>query len=154
MAEYLRAQDVFEFLRPDQLNLIAEHSIKVRSAAGDTVYDMGDPAEHFFTVLSGQIALRLPGKGGVSIVIDHLTKGATFGSCVSFFGQSYKLMAQCIEDSELLKTRASVLKDLMDRDPKMGYALQSRISEIYFNRYVETMKKLQAIVMNLPLETV
>jgi hypothetical protein len=30
--------------------------------------------------------------------------------------------------------------------------MQARISEIYFNRYNETMKKLQAIVMNIPLE--
>ena len=41
----------------------------------------------------------------------------------------------------------------MDEDLMMGYALQTRISEIYFNRYIETMKKLQAIVMNIPIES-
>jgi len=30
---------------------------------------------------------------------------------------------------------------------------QTRISEIYFSRYIETIKKLQAIVMNIPIET-
>lgn len=152
MAEPLRAQDVFEFLRPDQLNLIADHSIKIRCAPGDMVYNMGDSADHFFTVLSGQVSLRLAGRNGISIVIDQLTQGATFGSCVSFFGEHYALTAQCTDETELLKTRASALKDLMDGDPIMGYALQSRISEIYFNRYIETMKKLQAIVMNIPVE--
>jgi len=34
----------------------------------------------------------------------------------------------------------------------MGYTLQTQISRIYFNRYIQTMKKLQSIVMNLPLE--
>ena len=41
---------------------------------------------------------------------------------------------------------------LIDEDLVMGYRLQTRISEIYFNRYNETMKKLQSIVMNIPLE--
>ncbi len=40
----------------------------------------------------------------------------------------------------------------MDRDLVMGYTIQTQISRIYFQRYVETMNKLQSIVMNLPLE--
>ena len=96
--------------------------------------------------------MRLPGKGGVSIVIDQIGKGAMFGSCGCFKRDSYALTAQCTTDSLLLKVKASALRELMDRDLVMGYALQSRISQIYFNRYVETMKKLQAIVMNIPIE--
>jgi CRP-like cAMP-binding protein len=153
MADRLRAQDVFEFLSPKQLDTIAEHSMKVKCSAGDTVYTMGENAEHLYTVLDGQVALRLPGRDGVSITIDQLTQGATFGSCVSFHGGNYALTAQCTEDTVLLKTRASVLKSLMDEDLVMGYALQGRISQIYFNRYLETMKKLQAIVLNIPIES-
>ena len=41
----------------------------------------------------------------------------------------------------------------MDQDLLMGYTIQTQISRIYFNRYIETMKKLQSIVMNLPIET-
>ena len=41
----------------------------------------------------------------------------------------------------------------MDKDLMMGYALQMRISKVYFERYIETMQKLQAIVMNIPIVT-
>ena len=40
----------------------------------------------------------------------------------------------------------------MDEDLLMGYAMQRRISQIYFERYLETMRKLQGIVMSLPLD--
>ena len=40
----------------------------------------------------------------------------------------------------------------MDEELQMGYAIQSQISKIYFNRYIETMRKLQAIVLNIPIE--
>jgi hypothetical protein len=34
----------------------------------------------------------------------------------------------------------------------MGYALQTQMSALYFGRYIETMRKLQAIVLNLPIQ--
>ncbi len=61
-------------------------------------------------------------------------------------------IAVCTEESELLKIDSVALKNLMDGDLMMGYALATRLSEIYFGRYIETMEKLQAIVMNMPSE--
>jgi hypothetical protein len=34
----------------------------------------------------------------------------------------------------------------------VGCAIQRRRANVYFNRYVETMHKLQSVVMNLPVE--
>lgn len=152
MTETLVAQEVFGSLRSDQVNQISEAAERVSCAAGETVYSRGARAEYFFVVLEGEVTLRMPGKGGVSVVIDQLGKGAMFGSCVCFNRDSYALTAQCTTDSQLLRVKSAVLRDLMDRDLVMGYALQTRISQIYFTRYLETMKKLQAIVMNIPIE--
>ena len=153
MADRLIAQDVFGFLRPEQVHAISEASEKVTCEAGTIVYEKGANADYLYTILDGEVTLRLPGRGGVNIVIDQLTKGAMFGSCVCFSRDAYALTAQCTEDCELLKIDSAVLKDLMDGDLVMGYALASRLSEIYFGRYIETMEKLQAIVMNIPIET-
>lgn len=152
MVDRLTAKEVFDFLRPDQVNAISEASETLNCVAGETVYERGAKADHFFTVLKGRVALRLAGKEGVRIVIDEVTNGAMFGSCVCFNRDSYALTAQCTEDSEILKVEGAVLKNLMDEDLMMGYGLQTRISEIYFTRYTDTMKKLQAIVMNIPIE--
>ena len=143
MLEVLTAQDVFSFLRPDQVNAISEASEKVSYVAGETVYTEGARAECFFTILEGAVELRLRGKDGSGILIDQLTKGAMFGSCVCFSRDCYALTARCTEDSELLKVQNAALRDLMDDDLVMGYALQTRISEVYFNRYIQTMEKLQ-----------
>ena len=120
---------------------------------GETIYERGTKAEHFYVVLDGQVSLRLPGQSGVSIQIDELTEGTIFGSCVCFQFLEYSLDAQCTRDSKILKIESATLKELMDQDLLMGYTIQTQISRIYFNRYIETMKKLQSIVMNLPLET-
>ena len=89
----------------------------------------------------------------MSIQIDELTKGAMFGSCICFQLINYSLNAQCTSDSKLLRIESATLKELMDGDLLMGYTIQTQISRIYFNRYIDTMKKLQSIILNLPLET-
>jgi CRP-like cAMP-binding protein len=153
MGGTLVAQDVFGALRSEQVNAISEASEKITCSAGEVIYEQGAPAEYFFVVLEGEITLRMPGRSGVSVVIDQLGKGQMFGGCVGFCRDTYAVTAQCSSDSVLLKVKSPVLRKLMDDDLVMGYALQTRISEIYFTRYIETMKKLQAIVMNIPIET-
>ena len=149
----LEAHEVFGYLRPDQVRAVSEAAEPVSYGAGDTVYLQGERADNLYVVLTGRVALSLPGRGDVSVLVDQLGTGEMFGSCVCLDLAEYTVTAQCVEDSQLLRIEASVLKRLMDQDLKMGYALQTRISKIYFRRYVDTMRKLQAIVMNLPLET-
>jgi CRP-like cAMP-binding protein len=140
-------------LRPDELRAVSEAAEVVELKAGDTVYQKGARADHFYVVLDGQVSLRLPGKAGVNIQIDELSTGDMFGSCVCFQLDRYSLTAQCTHDTRLLKIQSGTLKELMDKDLPMGYAIQTQISRIYFSRYIDTMRKLQSIVMNLPIET-
>lgn len=150
--ERLESQDVFGFLTPKQVDTISNAAQTVRHKVGDTVYSQGEPAKCIYVVLEGEILLRLPGKGGLSVPLDVATPGAMFGSCMCFDIEAYSTTAQCTKDSKLLKIKAAALSDLMDEDLRMGYAMQRRLSQIYFKRYLNTMGKLQTVVMSLPVE--
>ena len=152
--ERLEGQEVFQFLRPEQIMAISDVAEVIECRAGDTIYEKDTRADHFYVVLDGQVSLRLPGRAGVSLQVEELTKGAMFGSCVCFQLVGYSLNAQCTSDSRLLKIESATLKELMDSDLVLGYTIQTQISRIYFRRYIDTMKKLQSIVLNLPLEPV
>lgn len=152
--EHLIGHDLFELLRPDQVRAISDTAEEVSLKAGDTVFQRGEKAEHLFAVLDGQVALRLPSKGGLSALIDEATRGAVFGSCVCFQLESYSLTARCTEDSRLLKIRAATLKKLLDNDPALGYEFQKLVSRVYFKRYLDTAQKLQAILQAIPIEEV
>jgi signal-transduction protein with cAMP-binding, CBS, and nucleotidyltransferase domain len=145
--------EVFQFLRPDQMKKISDMAEVVTCESGEMVYEKDTPAAYFYIVLDGQVSLRLPSRSGISLEIDQLNEGAVFGSCVCFQLVNYSLNAQCTQGSRLLKIASATLKELMDDDLVMGYTIQTQISRIYFKRYIETMNKLQSIVMNLPLET-
>jgi CRP-like cAMP-binding protein len=147
-------EQVFEFLRPDEIDSLSNRAEVIRLEAGQLVYQKGDRADFLYVVLRGAVALRLPGRDGVTVLIDQLTKpGSMFGACTSPSIETCVLTAQCEQDTELLRIEKSALKQLLDDDPRMGYAIQSKISEIYFKRYIETMRQLQAIIMNIPIRS-
>ena len=149
--EQFSGRELFPLLRPEQVHALSEVSEGVSFAAGETVYSRGDHAADLFVVLEGQVSLRMPQAGGASLVIDEAVKGDIFGYCVCLDLHAYSLTAVCTHDCRLLKIRAKTLKRLMDRDLITGYAVQTLISRVYFQRYLETMNKLQAIVQSLPL---
>ena len=138
--------------RSKQVDSISNAAKAVRYKGGDTVYSQGEPAEFIYVVLEGEVLLRLPGKGGLSVPIDVATAGTMFGSCMCFDIKTYSTTAQCTQDSKLLKIEAVALSDLMDEDLRIGYAMQRRLSQIYFKRYLDTMSKLQTVAMSLPVE--
>ncbi len=150
----LESHEIFQLLRPEQVNTLSAAAEDISLRAGDVVFQRGEAADNFYVVLEGQVALRLPRADGVSVLIDEVTEGTIFGSCVCFQIDSYTLSATCSADSRILKIKAATLKKLMDDDPIMGYAIQTHISRAYFKRYVDTMRKLQSIVQSIPLEAV
>lgn len=150
--ERLESQDVFGFLRPEQLDILSDSADVIEYRTGDTVYHHGEKADHIFVVLEGSVLLRLPGQSGVSVPIDLASPGVIFGACRCFDIDTYSTTAECTQDSRLMKIESATLRRLMDQDLLMGYVLQRRISQIYFERYLETMRKLQGIVMSLPLD--
>jgi len=65
---------------------------------GDTVYYHGKRAEHMYVVLKGEVSLRLPGKGGISIPIDEamhlvLARGLPVGGDLEYADQNTLLRA-------------------------------------------------------------
>jgi CRP-like cAMP-binding protein len=150
----LDSHQIFQMLRPEQLNVLSTAAEEVTLQAGETVFQQGEPADYFFAVLEGEVALRLPRPDGVSILIDEAREGAIFGSCICFQIHDYSLTAHCTEKSRVLKIKAETLRKLMDDDLVMGYTIQTMVSRTYFKRYIDTMRKLQAIVQSMPLEAV
>jgi len=146
------AQDVFSYLRPEQINIIHNASEVVERHARAVVYTQGEKGKYLYVVIDGQVALRLPGSKGMSILIETLGRGAIFGAGASFEPGTYTLTAQCVSDCKLLRIDTAVWRRLMEEDSRMGYALQKRISDLYFKRYVETMRTLQGIIACIPLE--
>jgi CRP/FNR family cyclic AMP-dependent transcriptional regulator len=149
--EKLKRQDLFALLTPKEVERLSSASGVMGLKKGDKVYSEGHPASHFCVLLKGKVELRRPTEKGPNLVIEEIPPGGIFGVSSLTKGERYLLNAVCVDDSEVLKVESRVLRAILDENPVAGYAIERRVSQIFFKRYVEAMEKLRAVVQVVSL---
>ena len=151
LVEKLEGHELFELLTPKEMERLSNASGTVKLQAGQRICLEGTPARHVFVLIKGRVELRRPTKVGFSLLIDDVTAGAIVGISSLVGADRYLLNAECVDDSEVLRIDAAELRHILEENPVVGYAIQQRISQIFFKRYVGTMERLQTVVQVMPL---
>jgi len=146
----LRGHNLFQMLQPKEVEKISNATEELVLDADSAVYHAGEPAEYFYIVREGCVALRSVA-GGVHLHVDDVMPGEIFGTCLCLGRSTYALEALCVQKTKLMRIRADVLKRILNDDPVLGYAVQAYVSGVYFGRYIEAISKLQTVVESLPL---
>jgi len=97
------------------------------------------------------VELRKPTREGPSFLVDDLLPGSVFGISSVTDAERYFLDGECVEDSEVLKIEGEALRHVLDMNPRVGYVMQRRLSQIFFTRYVDAMERVQTVVQAIPL---
>ncbi|KUL42262.1 ATP-binding protein [Actinoplanes awajinensis] len=111
-AEDLRSLFLFEKLTDEQLTWIAEHGCTQRVAGGGLVLREGDPAEQFFVLLTGTVALtRRVGQDDVQTVRTE-QRGVYMGATTAYLRddgvpQRYMASMRALSDSEFFTLSAA-----------------------------------------------
>lgn len=148
--ERLQKHELFGLLSPNEINRLSTACGVAKLKEGDRVCSEGVPASHLFVLINGRVELKRPTKEGPNILVDDLIAGSIFGISSLMGTDRYLLNAECTEDSEVLKIENKVLRQILDENPVVGYAVQRRVSQIVFNRYLNSMERLQSIIQAIP----
>ena len=149
--EKLEKHEVFGLLSPNEIKRLSAASGLATLKEGNRIYSEGVPASHLFILIKGRVELKRPTKGGPGLLMDDLMPGGIFGVSSLMGSDRYLLNAECVEDSEILKIEGKALRSILDENPAVGYALQRRISEIFFKRYLNAMERLQTVAQAIPM---
>jgi len=80
----LRGHHLFAGLSPPQLQRLFATSHLDAWEPGQVLFDRGQPAQHFYIVLEGQVNLVLYSKAGEEKIVDILGPGNSFAEAVMF----------------------------------------------------------------------
>ena len=149
--EKLEKSELFGLLSPNEIKRLSVATGIARLREGDRIYSEGIPASHLFVLLKGRVELKRPTAGGPNLLVDDLIAGSIFGVSSLMGADRYLLNAECVEDSEVLKIEGKVLRQILDENPVVGYAMQRRVSQIFFKRYLNAMERLQTVVQAIPI---
>ncbi|MFG2084749.1 MULTISPECIES: cyclic nucleotide-binding domain-containing protein [unclassified Spirillospora] len=129
-------------MRSADLRRLATAARSIEIPAGRRIFDEGAPAERFWLVQDGTVAVDadVPGRG--TVVIDTYGPGSVLGWSWMFrpyrwrFGGVTCTPVRAIEfDARLVRTFCAV-------DPSLGYELTRRVAELVVDRLEATRTRL------------
>jgi CRP/FNR family transcriptional regulator, cyclic AMP receptor protein len=133
---------LFDGLSPDQLALLAGCAGNVHFSAGEHLFRQGDPADSFFVVRHGSVALEtfVPARG--SILIETIEAGEVIGWSWLFAPYRWHLDARALSPVRATGFDGACLREKCAEDPVLGYELMTRFAQVLIERLQATRLRL------------
>jgi CRP/FNR family transcriptional regulator, cyclic AMP receptor protein len=140
--ELVAESPVFDGLSLEQLELIAGCGRIAPVAAGERLFREGDPADSFYLVRRGRIALttHVPGRGDVTI--ETLEAGEVIGWSWLFEPYRWHFDARAVENTGVIAFDGSCLRGKCEADHALGYELMRRFAQVLIDRLQHTRTRL------------
>jgi CRP/FNR family cyclic AMP-dependent transcriptional regulator len=132
----------FAGLDPGDLELIAGCGVNRVFEPGEYLAHEGDPADSFFLIRHGRVALEVaaPARGG--LMIETLGEGAIVGWSWLFPPYRWTFDARALELSRTIAFDGACLRGKCDSDPRLGYQLMQRFAAMMLDRLQATRLQL------------
>jgi CRP/FNR family transcriptional regulator, cyclic AMP receptor protein len=140
--ELIAQAPTFAGLGPDQLRLIAGCAVNEHVSAGGTVAREGDPADRFFLVRAGSVALELHAPGRGELTLQTLHAGEVLGWAWLFAPYRWPHDARAVQDCQLTAFDGACLRGKCRADHELGYALMGRFAAILAQTLQATQMQL------------
>jgi CRP/FNR family cyclic AMP-dependent transcriptional regulator len=109
---------------------VAAGAHRVTIPAGSTIHGEGEAAPHVEVVVRGLIRVYVTAFDGRTLTIRYCRSGALIGVATMYAaGSSRPFAVQALVDSDLLRLRPDVVRNVADREPRLAAALLAETSE-------------------------
>jgi CRP/FNR family transcriptional regulator, cyclic AMP receptor protein len=132
----------FEGLDPGYLEFIAGCGANRVFEAGEHLAHEGDPADSFFVVRHGRIALEVAAPGRGDLMIETLGEGAVVGWSWLFPPYRWSFDARAMEQTRVIAFDGACLRGKCDEDKSLGYELMQRFAAVMLDRLQATRLQL------------
>jgi len=128
--------DLFKDVSEETINKIEKIGTEHAFEKGDFVFKEGDEASGLHILINGSISLRVnltsrPESITVSVVKNAYESFGWSGIVAPFH---YTATAECIEDANVMSIPGDKLMEILKQDPKSGFIVMQRITEIIASR--------------------
>ena len=142
IAELTAESPTFAGLAPHHLELIAGCGQNTRFAAGERVFRAGEPADRFYLIRHGSVALEIDVPGHEPITIETLQDGEVLGWSWLFEPHRWAFEAHAVADAAAIAFDGACLRGKCDSDHELGYQLMGRFAGAIVARLQATRMQL------------
>jgi CRP/FNR family cyclic AMP-dependent transcriptional regulator len=131
-----------EGLSPHQLRLLSDCAMVVRFQPGELIFREGDPANRFYLITKGKIALESYVQDRGTTLIQTVGVGDVLGWSWLFPPYYWHFDARALEPVEAIFFYGTPLRDECESDHDLGYELVKRMAEVMMKRLQATRRQL------------
>ena len=134
----LRGHKFFAGLAPDQLALLTGCAATAVFPAGSYLFREGDPAETFYLIRGGTVALEIATPGRGAVVVQTLSEGDVAGFSWLLEPHSWQFDGRAAERVLTVRMDGTCLRGKCDADQNLGYELMRRFAALAVGRLQAT----------------
>jgi CRP-like cAMP-binding protein len=140
--EYLPDHPFFSGLEPKDLALLAGCATNVSIAAGEHLFREGEPADQFFVVRRGRVALQVHGPSSGTMTVDTADAGDVVGWSWLVPPYHWLFDARAVEPTGAVSFDGVCLRGKCEQDPRLGYELMKLVSQVMLSRLTAARVRL------------
>ena len=129
-------------MTPEQLALIGGCGSHTGYEAGKMLFREGDPADTFYVIRHGTVAIDLHSPTRGSLRVETIEAGEVIGWSWLFPPYVWHFDAQAVGDVRATVFDGACLRGKCDDDPALGYDLMKRFAQVFLERLQWTRLRL------------
>ena len=142
LEELIKDSPIFAGMQPAHLELIAGCARNQHVAADTLLLRQGEPANVFYMIRRGRVALEVNAPAHGPLLIETLYPGDAVGWSWLFAPYCWQLDGRTTESCELIAFDGACLRSKCEEDHELGYQLMKRFA-------ANVIERLQATRMQL-----
>jgi len=129
-------------MKPEHLRLLASCAMECSFAQSEVIFREGDPANRFYLLREGQVALEAPPEEGDSFLIQVVGAGDVLGWSWMFPPFYWHFTARALAPTDAIFFYGTRLREECEQNPALGYDLVKRVAQVLLERLQFTRRHL------------
>jgi len=134
LAAYLKAHTLFSDLDDKHIKTLARNGGEKTFAAGDLLFAQDEPAEHFYILRNGAIAVEVPSIYGPPLKVQELGADDVLGWSWLMPPYRWTFQAKADQDTSVLVFDGKALLQHCEKNAGFGYALMKLFARLMSER--------------------
>jgi len=131
--------------KPEHLRALVDNAMMMSWQPGEIVFREGDPANRFYLIQQGRVALESRREEAEPVLIQHIGPGDVLGWSWLFPPYCWHFDARIIEPTTAIFFYGTRLRENCEQDHDLGYELMKRMAQVLIHRLQATRRQLLAV---------
>jgi CRP/FNR family transcriptional regulator, cyclic AMP receptor protein len=142
MKDILKEHAFFKDLKEEYLDFVAGCASNVRFRQGDTILKEGDPADKFYLIKEGKVAIYIAVGGHRNITIETIESGKILGWSWLIPPYVNRFNSRAVEDTAAIALDGKCLRQKCESNHDLGFELLRKITNVFTERLEATRMQL------------